>query len=108
MINQAIQIYETHGVVCGRFIIELAQQLMLNHKQTENFMIMMGDEIFEEMIELIHDQDYDWRMSDDQRRWDDGYRKEKRITELLRQHLWDDVEPYVKDEWRKEAVKRLF
>lgn len=61
-----------------------------------------------ELIELIHKHDYYWSMADDQRKWDDGFRKEKRIKELLKDYLWEDIEPLIKDEWRKEHVKRLF
>lgn len=108
MIGQAIDIYERLGIVVGKYEIGLASTLSLNYQETEKFMIMMNDEMFAELIELIHDHDYSWRMSDDQRRWDEGHRNEKRITELLRGYLWEDVEPYVKDGWRKEAVKDMF
>ena len=108
MTNQAIDIYEKTGVVVGRFTIELASSLLLNYQDAEKFMLKMNDEHFAELIELIQDHDYEWRMSDDQRVWDNGNRNEKRITELLRSYLWEDIEPYVKEDWRKVAVKDLF
>lgn len=108
MIGQAIDIYERLGIVVGKYEIELASTLLLNHPETEKFFIKMNDEQFSELIELIQGHDYDWRMSDDQRRWDEGYKNEKRMTELLRSYLWEDIEPYVKEDWRKVAVKDMF
>lgn len=63
---------------------------------------------FKELIRLIHSHDYSWSMIDQQSRWDEGFVKEKRIKEILKGFLWEDVEPFVNDEWRKEAVKSLF
>lgn len=108
MISQAINVYETHGIVVGWNEIDHANELGLNYPQTEKFYIKMGNQTFKELIDLIHDHDYSWSMIDQQSRWDEGFAKEKRIKELLRDFLWEDVEPFVKDEWRKEAVKSLF
>jgi hypothetical protein len=47
-------------------------------------------------------------MSDDSRIWSQGDREEREIKELLKDFLWDDVEPCVKEEWRKEFVRKLF
>lgn len=63
---------------------------------------------FKELISLIHDHDYDWSMIDEQRRWDEGFASEKRIKELLRGFLWEDIEPHIQENWRREAVKSLF
>lgn len=108
MISQAIHVYETYGVVVGWNEISHANELRLNYPQTEKFYIKMGDKAFEELINLIHNHDYSWSMIDEQRRWEEGFANEKRIKELLRGFLWEDVEPFIKDEWRKEAVKSLF
>jgi hypothetical protein len=62
----------------------------------------------EKLIELIHKHDYDWSMIDEQRRWDEGFAIEKQIRDMLRQYLWEDIEPHIQEDWRKEAVKRLF
>lgn len=62
----------------------------------------------EKLIELIHKHDYDWSMIDEQRRWDEGFAIEKQIREMLRQYLWEDIEPHIQADWRREAVKRLF
>ena len=108
MTNQAIDIYERLGIVVGKYEIGLASALSLNYQETEKFMIKMNDEQFAELIELIQEHDYDWRMTDDQHRWDEGNKNEKRITELLRSYIWEDIEPYVKEDWRKVAVKDMF
>ena len=62
----------------------------------------------EKLIELIHNHDFDWSMIDEQRRWDEGFAIEKQIRDMLRQYLWEDIEPHIQEDWRKEAVKRLF
>lgn len=62
----------------------------------------------QELIELIHDHDFMWQMSDDQRRWDHGYEQEKRIRALLKDITFEDIEDHVKEEWRKDALKKLF
>jgi predicted Rdx family selenoprotein len=60
-----------------------------------------------ELIELLSNYDYFWRMSDDQRKWDAGYENEKRIKQLMRDYVWDDIDPYIKEEWKKEAIKSI-
>jgi hypothetical protein len=62
----------------------------------------------QKLIELINEHDFYWSMSDDQRKWDYGCNKEKQIKELLKDYLWEDIEPLINEEWRKNEVKRLF
>lgn len=69
--------------------------------------IKMANEQFAELINLIINHDYYYRMSDDQRWWDQGYNEEKRMKHLLKDFVWEDVEPYV-HEAHKEYVKGLF
>jgi hypothetical protein len=90
MVNQAIQLYESHGVVATRHEIELASRLRLNYLQTNKFYIMMDDEVFNDLISLI-DEEGD----------------EKTIRTLLRMYLWDDIEPYVPQS-KKDYIKSLF
>jgi len=103
---QAIQVYETHGIVVGKFQIDHARNLQLDYPQTEIF--FMKDPQLHELIELIHDQDWSWRFVDEQIKWDQGYRIEQKIRTMLKDYLWDDIEPYIKDEWRREEVKKLY
>lgn len=67
----------------------------------------MNDQ-FNDLIEIIHEHDFWWSMSDDQRLWDRGCQKEKRIKEMLRDYLWEDVELCIKEDWRRNEVKKLF
>lgn len=96
------------GVVLTRWEIEHIQSLGLDWVTEEKVIRIMENEKFSELIELIHRHDFYWSMSDDQRAWDRGCDEEKQIKESLRDYLWDDVEPCIKDDWRKEAVKKLF
>lgn len=68
----------------------------------------MKDDQLEELITLINKQDYSWRFIDEQSRWDEGYKTESRIKDLLKNYLWEDIEPNIREEWRKEEVKNLF
>jgi hypothetical protein len=61
-----------------------------------------------ELINLIHNHDYYWSMIDEQRKWDEGFRQEQKIRSLLKTFLWEDIEPHINEDWRKEAVKKLF
>jgi len=106
--NQAIDHYERTGIVVGRFAIDHARKLHLTYHQTEIFYTLMANEQLTELIDLIHNQDYSWRFIDEQRRWDEGYRTEQKIKDLLQDFLWDDIEPYIKEEWRREEVKKLY
>lgn len=60
------------------------------------------------LLELINEHDFCWRNIDEQRKWDEGFRREKIIKELLREVVWEDVEPMIKEEWRKKEVLKLF
>jgi len=60
-----------------------------------------------ELIELLSNHDYYWRMSDDQRKWDAGYESEKRIKQLMRDYVWDDIDPYIDEEWKKKEIKSI-
>lgn len=62
----------------------------------------------DEIIELINNHDFNWSMIDQQSKWDEGFRREKRIKELLKNYLWEDIEPLIEQEWKKNEVKRLF
>jgi hypothetical protein len=66
------------------------------------------NEQFNNLIELIHQHDFQYAMTEDPRIWRQGDQEEREIKELLKEFLWDDVEPFVKDEWRKEFLKNLF
>lgn len=96
------------GVVITRFQIEHIESLGLEWFGEEKAIRNMENEKFSRLIELIHEHDYSWRMSDDQRHWDRGYKVEKEIKDLLRHFLWDDVEPLIKEDWRRDSVKRMF
>lgn len=67
----------------------------------------MIDENFSELIDLINEHDYEWRMSDDQRKWDRGYKTEQRIKELMKDYLWDDIEPFLKEDWKRDRVMNM-
>ena len=60
-----------------------------------------------ELIDLINEHDFSWTMADDQRLWDNGFKAEKKIKEMLKDYLWDDIEPFIQ-EWRKKEVSKLF
>lgn len=60
------------------------------------------------LLELINEHDFYWRNIDEQRKWDEGFKREKIIKELLREVVWEDVEPMIKEEWRKKEVLKLF
>jgi len=60
------------------------------------------------LLELINEHDFYWRNIDEQRKWDEGFRREKIIKELLREVVWEDVEPLIKEDWRKKEVLKLF
>ena len=62
----------------------------------------------EELLELIHSHDFEWRMSDDQRIWNHGYETEMKIIDLLKEVTYEDIEDHVKEQWRKDAVRDLF
>lgn len=96
------------GVVLTRWEIEHIQSLGLDWVIEEKVIIIMENEKFSELIKLIHEHDYSWNMADDQRAWDRGYEERRQIKDMLRDFLWDDVEPCIKDDWRKEAVKKMF
>lgn len=96
------------GIVLTKWEMQHVASFSFDYQTDTKMMQKMEDEKFSRLIELIHEHDYDWRMIDEQRRWDEGYAKEKEIKELLRNYLWDDVEPLIKDDWRKESVKRFF
>lgn len=61
-----------------------------------------------ELVELINQHDFYWRFSEDQRIWDRGWTENQKIKEGMREYLWDDIEPHLKEQWRKEAVLKLF
>lgn len=96
------------GVVLTKWEIEHIESLMLDWITQEKAIRIMENENFSELIELIHDHDFWWSMSDDQRTWDRGYEEERRIKEMLRNYLWEDVELCIKEDWRKDEVKKLF
>lgn len=96
------------GVVLNRWEIEHIQSLMLDWVSQEKAIRIMENENFSELIELIHEHDFWWSMSDDQRLWNRGYEEERRIKEMLRDYLWEDVELCIKEDWRKDEVKKLF
>jgi hypothetical protein len=60
------------------------------------------------LLELINEHDFYWRNIDEQRKWDEGFRREKIIKELLKEVVWEDVEPLIKEDWRKKEVLKLF
>jgi hypothetical protein len=95
------------GVVLTRSEIEHIMGLSLDYKIEEKMIRIMENEQVSELVELAHKHDYEWRMSDDQRRWDEGHRNEKRMKEILKDYLWEDIEPLIKDEWRKKAVMAM-
>lgn len=95
------------GVVLTRSEIEHIMGLSLDYKIEEKMIRIMENEQVSELVELAHKHDYHWRMSDDQRWWDEGYRNEKRMKEILKDYLWEDIEPLIKDEWRKKAVMAM-
>lgn len=96
------------GVVLTRWEIEHIQSLGLDWITQEKAIRIMENENFSELIELIHDHDFWWSMSDDQRTWDRGYEEEKRIKTMLIDYLWEDVELCIKEDWRKDELKKLF
>lgn len=96
------------GIILTKWEMQHVASFMFDYQTDTKMMQKMEEQQFSRLIELIHEHDYSWRMSDDQRRWDFGQSQEREIKELLRDYIWDDVEPLVKEEWRKEAVKSLF
>lgn len=96
------------GIVLTKWEMEHVASFSFDYQTDTKMMQKMEDQQFSRLIELIHEHDYYWRMSDDQRWWDLGNRQEKEIKELLRNYIWDDVEPLIKEDWRKESVKSLF
>jgi hypothetical protein len=60
------------------------------------------------LLELINEHDFYWRNIDEQRKWDEGFRREKIIKELLKEVVWEDVEPLIEEDWRKKEVLKLF
>ena len=104
MINRCIDM----GVVLTRWEIEHIQSLGLDWVTQEKAIRIMENESFSELIELIHEHDFWWSMSDDQRLWDRGHQEEKRIKSMLRDYLWEDVELCIKEDWRKDELKKLF
>jgi hypothetical protein len=60
------------------------------------------------LLELINEHDFYWRNIDEQRKWDEGFRREKAIKELLKEVLWEDIEPLIEQDWRKKEVHKLF
>jgi hypothetical protein len=104
MINRCIDM----GVVLYRTDIEHLSRLGLGWDEQAKAIKNMENENFSRLIELIHQHDFEYAMSDDSRLWDQGDREEREIKELLKDFLWDDVEPCVKEEWRKEFVRKLF
>lgn len=96
------------GAVLSRTEIDHIRSCKLNFMQETKAITNMEDQQFSRLIELIHEHDYSWRFIDEQRKWDEGFEREKEIKNLLRNYLWDDVEPLVKEEWRKNEVKKMF
>jgi hypothetical protein len=96
------------GVVLYRTDIEHLSALGLGWNEQEKAIKNMENENFSRLIELIHQHDFYYAMSDDARIWSQGDQEEREIKELLKDFLWDDVEPCIKDDWRKEAVNKMF
>lgn len=91
----------TFGFVTDNFSGE-----MPNHRFVSEVKKSYG--VSSELIRLIHDHDYHWSMIDEQRRWDEGFAKDKRIRELLQECTWSELDLFIKEDWRKKEVKKLF
>ena len=61
-----------------------------------------------ELANLINEHDFSYRFSDDSRWYNQGDREEKMIIEGLKDYLYEDIEPLIKDEWRKNKLKLLY
>lgn len=60
-----------------------------------------------ELLGLINGHDFWWSMVDEQRKWDIGYKTEEQIRQGLKDFLWDDIEPNIKEDWKKEQLMKL-
>lgn len=95
------------GAVLTKKEIAIIEEIGGNYETINKMIMKMTDDNFSKLIDLINDYDPHWRFSDDQRWWDKGNRDEKEIKELMRDYLWDDIDPFIKEEWRKEAIKNM-
>jgi DNA-dependent RNA polymerase auxiliary subunit epsilon len=92
------------GIVLTKTEIEHIQSLRLDYQTETKVMQNMEDEKFSRLIELIHQHDFEYRQSDVHWKWEQGDREEKEIKILMRDYLWEDIEPCIRDEWRKEFL----
>ena len=96
------------GIVLTKVEIEHIQSLMLDYHTEIKVMRNMEDEKFSRLIELIHSHNFEYRRSDVHSTWERGDREEREIKELMRDYLWEDIEPCIKDDWRKEFLMSSF
>jgi ADP-dependent phosphofructokinase/glucokinase len=100
MINKCIDL----AIVLTKMEIEHIQSLRLNYHDETKAMQNMENENFSKLIELIHQHDFYFKMSEDPRKLNEGYREEDEIKKLMKDFLWEDIEPCIKEDWRKERL----
>ena len=60
----------------------------------------------QEVLQLINSHDFDFRMSDDPRKFERGLQVEAQICRALAEYKIEDLAPHL-DEWRIKELKRM-